>query len=717
VRSLLLCVVGLCVAQPSAAQSVAECLGCHGDASLSTTRKGKTVSLHVDGPALARSVHADLGCVACHEGFKASDLPHATTIKPVNCLSCHQENHLEEYTQSVHGKADKKKPAAATCADCHSKHAIRKISDLDVLRRKEFALGACARCHGDVAGRFILSDHSKALANGVKGAPGCVDCHGEHAIKASSDTSSATSRSHIAGTCLKCHLDDPEVRSRVGPSAGFIASYEKSVHGQAIKSGNDAAATCVDCHTGHEVRKASDPLSGVAKQNIATTCAQCHADIRDQYQESIHGKSLARGIIAAPTCTDCHGEHLILSPKDARSPVAGANLSTQVCSPCHASMKLTEKFGLASDRYQSFADSYHGLANKAGSVVVANCASCHGVHDIKPSWDSTSRISPARLAETCGQCHPGATVSFAKGAVHVIPSSGQDRLLYFVSSSYIILIVVMIGGMSLHNILDFLKKSRRHLAYRRGELQRTYLGHRLYLRMTLQERIQHATLLISFFVLVTTGFALRYPDAWWVSSIRSLSGWMFALRGVVHRVAAVTLVAVSLYHIYYILFVPRGKQLIRDLLPRRQDILDAAGVLKYNVGFSKKKPEFGRFSYVEKSEYWALVWGTFVMGLTGIILWFDNTSLNLLTKLWWDVARTVHYYEAWLATLAILIWHFYFVIFNPDTYPINLAFWKGTLTEEEMAEEHPLELAEIKREEMEREHEAQRKAKQEAQQT
>jgi cytochrome b subunit of formate dehydrogenase len=112
------------------------------------------------------------------------------------------------------------------------------------------------------------------------------------------------------------------------------------------------------------------------------------------------------------------------------------------------------------------------------------------------------------------------------------------------------------------------------------------------------------------------------------------------------------------------------------------------------------KPKFARFSYAEKAEYWALIWGTLVMAVTGAILWFDNTFLGLLTKLWWDVARTVHYYEAWLATLSIIVWHFYFVIFNPDIYPINLAFWKGTLTEEEMEEEHPLELEAIRDAEM-----------------
>jgi len=233
--------------------------------------------------------------------------------------------------------------------------------------------------------------------------------------------------------------------------------------------------------------------------------------------------------------------------------------------------------------------------------------------------------------------------------------------------------------------------------YRRGILKRHHPGHRLYLRMSLSERIQHATLVVSFFMLVVTGFALKFPDAWWVVPVRDLSPLVFAARGILHRLAGVVMVAGSLYHLYYVAFDPRGKTLLRDLLPVRQDITDALNVMKYNLGLSAQKPKFGRFSYIEKSEYWALIWGTIVMAATGVILWFDNTFLGILTKLWWDVAQTVHYYEAWLATLSIVAWHFYFVIFNPDTYPVNLAFWKGTLTEEEMEEEHPLELEELKR--------------------
>ena len=158
------------------------------------------------------------------------------------------------------------------------------------------------------------------------------------------------------------------------------------------------------------------------------------------------------------------------------------------------------------------------------------------------------------------------------------------------------------------------------------------------------------------------------------------------------------MILVSLYHIYYISFTERGKQLFKDILPKRQDLYDAIGVAKFNLGLSKSKPKLDRFSYVEKAEYWALIWGTIVMSITGLVMWFYYTLfIGWFSKLGWDIARTIHYYEAWLATLAIIVWHFYFVIFNPDVYPMNTSLFTGYLTEEEMADEHPAELERIKK--------------------
>jgi cytochrome b subunit of formate dehydrogenase len=253
--------------------------------------------------------------------------------------------------------------------------------------------------------------------------------------------------------------------------------------------------------------------------------------------------------------------------------------------------------------------------------------------------------------------------------------------------------------MALHNGIDFWRKANDKLRHRRSGVAHVYSGNGLYLRMTLSERIQHGSLALSFITLVITGFMLRYPDAFWVAPIRSISPTVFEIRSLLHRTSAVVMICASLFHLYHIFFTERGKQLMSDLLPRIQDIYDAIGIAKYNLGISKIKPKLDRFSYIEKAEYWALVWGTMVMSATGFILWFDNTFLGLIGKLWWDVSRTVHFYEAWLAALAIVVWHFYFVIFNPDVYPMNLAWFKGTISEEEMSHEHPLELERIREEE------------------
>ncbi len=683
-----------------AAQKNSDCLACHGDKSLTTEKKGKTISLFIDQNKFSRSAHQSLECITCHEGFNANAVPHAEHITPVRCQQCHEGN---GYEKSVHQAMVAKGMNAPSCITCHGKHDVLPGSDLQSPVARQRIPDLCGRCHREVKVRFEASDHGKALAAKMKGAPVCSDCHGEHGVYQISDKNSKVNRRRQDQMCLSCHVNNPDVRARVGSSASFIESYEQSVHGKAMAAGNVAAPTCSDCHGGHDMLKGSNEASHVNKRNIESTCGRCHTSITKEFHESIHGKAVARGIMDAPTCTNCHGEHQILAHTDPSSPIAAVNISAQVCSPCHSSMRLSQRYGFDVNRYATYSDSYHGLAVKAGNAEVANCASCHGVHTIKPSSDSTSTIAPKNLATTCGKCHPGANENFTKGSVHVTAVTAEQKdnpLLYWISSIYIMIIVSTIGAMGLHNLVDFYRKGKDNLLIRRGvKLQDHHHSHALYVRMTLGERLQHSSLLISFITLVLTGFALKYPDAWWVQPVRKFVPFAFDIRGIAHRIAAVVMVLTSVCHLYYIFFVPRGRQLIRDMLPRLQDVKDLMTTMKYNMGLSPVKPKFGRFGYVEKSEYWALVWGTIVMAITGTILWFDNYFLGILTKLWWDVARTIHYYEAWLATLAIIVWHFYFVIFNPNVYPMNLAWLKGTLTEEEMYHEHPLELEQLQREE------------------
>jgi cytochrome b subunit of formate dehydrogenase len=686
------------VGQRVQAQTKDDCLMCHSDASLVTQRKGRDVSLFVDAGTLERSVHKRLVCVACHAGFKPDEMPHKETITPVNCLTCHKNSVLKHAFHPRMAKASGTNgDPDVSCKGCHGTHAVvaraSEASPFHVSRLKE----TCSTCHGDVTEEFSASAHGRALAAKTPGSPSCLTCHENSIVQGPSEKDSVAVKIAQEKICLSCHLDDPAVRSRMSPTTGFILAYDKSVHGSALRAGNAKAANCVNCHGSHQMSKGENPNSRVNKAHIPETCSACHPREYADYKESIHAIAAARGNHDSPVCTDCHGEHNILGPSDPNSPVAATNVSAKVCSPCHSSVKFSEKYGLASDRFRTFSDSFHGLATKAGSVEVANCASCHGFHDIKRSSDSTSSTNRKNLAKTCGGCHPGANERFAIGSVHVDVATSEEPLLYWLSSVYIALIVSVVGGMFAHNVLDFVKKAKHKIKIRKGLLIEEPPGRGLYVRMTLSERLQHGSLMVSFIVLVITGFMLRYPDAWWVVAIRGLSDHVFTLRGLIHRVAGVIMVMASLYHVYYVFFTDRGKQLIRDLLPRPRDIQEALGMLRFNLGLSSDKPMLGRFSYVEKAEYWALIWGTIVMAATGVILWFDNTFMGILTKLGWDVARYVHFYEAWLATLSIIVWHFYFVMLNPEIYPMNTAWITGTLSEAEMREEHPRELVEILR--------------------
>ena len=231
-----------------------------------------------------------------------------------------------------------------------------------------------------------------------------------------------------------------------------------------------------------------------------------------------------------------------------------------------------------------------------------------------------------------------------------------------------------------------------------------------YLRMNKSERIQHFLLLTSFITLILTGFGLKFPEAFWVKWIVYVIGeHAFEARGIVHRIASLVMIAASLYHLYYILFTVRGKQLVRDFLPRKQDLTDFKNSMFYLLGKTDEKPRLGRFSYIEKMEYWAVVWGTVIMGATGFILWFENIFLKYVGTTGMDVSTTIHYYEAILASLAILVWHFYFIFINPDVAPMNKAWSKGYLTREQMEHEHPLELEEIEKQELKEKQEAEEK--------
>lgn len=250
------------------------------------------------------------------------------------------------------------------------------------------------------------------------------------------------------------------------------------------------------------------------------------------------------------------------------------------------------------------------------------------------------------------------------------------KIALWIKRSYLGIIFVTIGAMLVHNFIVWRNKSRE---------RREMAGRLLVVRMTRNQLLQHLVLMICFTVLVLSGFALISP----FSSLADAIGFTDPIRRVVHRMAGVTLIAVGIYHLFYVALTRSGRDMVKSMLPIPKDASDISSTLRYHLRLSRNKPAFARFTYGEKFEYWALVWGTVVMAVTGLMAWFQVPVTRVLPGWSIDVALTIHLYEAILATLAILVWHLFQVMFDPDVYPMNWSWWDGLMSLEEYKEEHP----------------------------
>jgi len=219
---------------------------------------------------------------------------------------------------------------------------------------------------------------------------------------------------------------------------------------------------------------------------------------------------------------------------------------------------------------------------------------------------------------------------------------------------------------------------------------------RYFERLTLNQRIQHIVLMISFSTLVLTGLPVRYPE----SSVSSRIIWLlggFGMRSMLHRCAAIILILLTVYHVCYTIFSRRGRSEVWALTPNLKDAFDVFHMMKYYFGLASAKPRFGRYGFIEKFEYLAVGWGSVIMIGTGLMLWFPAKTMLFLPKWALDVARIVHSYEALLAFLAIVIWHFYQVHLNPDVFPMSRVWLDGKISEHDMKEHHPVEYERIMR--------------------
>lgn len=212
----------------------------------------------------------------------------------------------------------------------------------------------------------------------------------------------------------------------------------------------------------------------------------------------------------------------------------------------------------------------------------------------------------------------------------------------------------------------------------------------VFIRFDFLQRIQHILFLVSFTLLAFTGLPQKFP-------LSPISLWIFDLLGgiekarSIHHASAIVMVITSLVHVLEVLYRIIVLRSSISMIPWINDIRHVIDDVLYYIGVRKHKGYYGRYSYAEKMEYLALIWGTVVMALTGFMMWNPITTVAYMPGEAIPAAKAAHGGEAILAVLAIIIWHFY----NVHIKVFNKSMFTGKMNRHEMEHEHPAELAAI----------------------
>ena len=408
-----------------------------------------------------------------------------------------------------------------SCVECHEDAA--NLPHEPVLQ-----LQTCATsCHEPEASAFSTGSHAEALANGDELAPTCASCHGGHQIMPIGDTQSEQHRLNSIFMCAECHERHMKDTPGGYKPRSHIEAYLQSAHGKAVaESGLVAAPTCSDCHSAHAVHPVEHPESPVHRDKIPQTCGQCHVGVLKTYEKSIHGKLSAEGDLDAPVCTDCHTSHEIIQPDE----VAFKLASGDRCGTCHE------------ERIKHYRETFHGKALELGQGNVAACFDCHGHHDIVKMDDPGSRLEGDRKLETCQQCHPDATAKFTGYIAH---ADHFNRDLYpILYWTFVFMTAIVIGTFVFFGAHTIMWVTRSLVLFFRNpaafkEIKRLSREDReTFVRFKPFERFLHVLVMTSFLLLVATGMPLKfYYTAWAKEVVRYIGGLEAAAQ--LHRLGAI----------------------------------------------------------------------------------------------------------------------------------------------------------------------------------
>ncbi len=665
-----------------AKQNIAKtCQKCHGQIEI-VHRK------YIRGELWEKQPHLIPACVDCHEPHKVRRVYYPQGMADQDCQRCHGNPELKTVrggkTVSLfvnHGELEGSRHKKVACVQCHTGGTP---SDERVCRTVTAKVD-CSICHADQVAQYKQSAHGQLTAKGSPDAPECRDCHGTHGILGRTESNSATFSRNVPALCAKCHRSGQKAAARYTGKQEFIVEhYQESIHGKGLlEAGLTVTANCADCHSAHLELPASDPRSSVNRSNIAKTCAKCHRGIYDVFVTSVHAPESHPSAKKLPVCSDCHSAHSIqrTDQSDFRLHIMDQ------CGRCHE--KITE----------SYFETYHGKVSKLGYLKTAKCYDCHGAHDVLPVTDAKSRLSRANIVKTCAKCHNGAHRQFAGYLTHATHHDPvRYPILFYTFWGMTTLLVGTLVISGAHTALWL----PRSLAYR-GALKREHVleGKVFVRRFRTFERNLHLTVVTSFLGLATTGMILKFSYAPWARFVARLLGG-FETAGWIHRLCAVATFGYFATHIWDMIRRKRKagvswRQFIAGpdgMLLNGRDWREFLGSIKWFVG-KGPRPEYGRWTYWEKFDYFAVFWGVAVIGGTGLLLWYPVFFTRFMPGWMVNVGTTIHSDEALLAVAFIFSVHFFNTHFRPEKFPIDTVIFTGGMPLEEFKKDRPREYREM----------------------
>ena len=664
----------------------ATCLQCH-------TQIEKVHVKVVRGELWEKKPHELPVCVDCHQPHKVRRVFYERSFPDSRCLSCHGKQNLTKtsngQTHSLYVDIDQLERSVhrgTQCIKCHT-----NVSE----QRKPICLNSgkvdCSMCHAEAVADYEVSQHGTYYAQGNPIAPYCTDCHGVHDMPSKDDPDSPTFARNIPDLCGRCHREGQKAAvAYKGPEHEIIRNYTMSIHGKGLlESGLMVTATCVDCHTAHRELPADNPESTVYEKNIPATCSRCHLGIYEEFSQSIHSPLVNKTDKELPTCYDCHLSHTIkrVDVDEFRQGILDQ------CGKCHL------------DVAETYFDTFHGKVSKLGSVRTAKCSDCHGSHNILPVSDPKSTLSLFNIVETCKKCHPNSNRKFVGYLTHATHhNKAKYPYLYYTFWFMTFLLIGTFGFFGAHTLLWLpraLYERRKNRAANRDEgakaahtpLRKAYIR-----RFDGFSRFLHLLVIISFLSLAITGMTIKFSGAKVFQVLaRALGG--YEVTGFVHRVAAVITFAYFFLHLGYLVHKKRKnrvrlRQMLTSedtLLPRKRDFVEFWQTIKWFLGIGPR-PEYGKWTYWEKFDYFAVFWGVAVIGSSGLMLWFPEFFTRLGLPGWLiNVATSIHSDEALLATGFIFTIHFFNTHFRPDKFPMDPVIFTGRVSLEELKKDRPRE--------------------------